>query len=231
MKPAFGVVVLCRYDSSRYPGKILKNVHGRTVLDHICARLIDYFSVDQLVVATSSETSDDPIAIHCEEKGYKLFRGSKNNVAERFIQAAEFGGFDIAARVNGDNFFALPSLIDDSFSLLLSQSLDFVSNVPERTFPMGMSVEILRIEFLRKCLPLYSELRHKEHVTLWLYENQEVGRRLYCQNEQYPYLKGVNLAFDTPEDLELINYICEQLGDDLKNPSLDHLNTILGRGK
>jgi len=206
-----GAIILCRYRSKRLHGKILKEIQGKAILSHIIYKLQKTNSHLNIVVATSTEESDDIIADHCTELDISCYRGDINNVAERFLQCAEFYHFDYTIRINGDNLFLDPFIIDQMIIQLGRQNYDFISNVPERTFPYGMSVEILNTNFFASILPQFDDEKYYEHVTLYLYEHEELGKRHYFYNSICPGLKGINLAIDNENDFQLAEKIYNKL--------------------
>lgn len=221
-----GIVVLCRYESSRLPGKILRKIKGSTILSRIIGKLRLVPNVDEIVVATSTEMADRPIAEHCEKLGIACFRGDHDDVAERFYNCAAAHELDYTIRINGDNLFTDPVIIRQMVRLLDDDVYDFITNVHGRTFPFGMSVEILRTGFYASILPLFNEARYHEHVTLYLYEHPELGKRHYFYNTICPELKGVNLAIDTENDLQLAEKIYSRLSDIREDIGLTELCEI-----
>ena len=197
-----GAVVLVRYNSSRLPGKALMNILGKPVLLYIVERLQEVFSNGQIVIATSSEDSDQPIAKFALESGINCFRGSLENVAERFYEAAKSQNWDYAMRVNGDNIFADIHLIEKVKKLSERGVSDFISNVKDRTFPKGMSIESVRLSYYESLLPkINSSEYYKEHVTAYLYDNTRTDFE-FIYNTEIPSAAGLQLALDTTEDFE-----------------------------
>ena len=196
-----GIIILCRYASTRLPGKILHEIHGRTVLGHIVDRLRRGCLGYPIVVATSQESSDDQIAEYCRRSCLPCFRGSLDDVAGRLLACTEHYGWDYVVRINGDNLFSDPALLHSMLAVAQTGVFDLITNVPGRTFPYGMSIEILRVSFFRYVLETLTDPHNREHVTSWLYENEQVGRRHVVTNQIYPKAAGVQLALDTEEDL------------------------------
>ncbi len=215
-----GVVLLCRYESRRLPGKILKEIRGRTVLSYIAERIRRGAGDRQLVVATSEHPSDDPIASYCARAGLECHRGPLDDVAARFLGCAESRGWDYAVRVNGDNLFLDSETLLAMLAIAETGVYDLVTNVPGRRFPYGMSVEIVRTEFYRQAMQATSEPSHREHVTSWLYEHPTLGTRYVFPNRVCPEAAGLPLALDTTEDLVRAERILERAGPRLSPPGL-----------
>lgn len=197
-----GLILLCRYNSSRLPGKILKRVGEKTVLETIYERLLQARGAEEIVVATSVESTDDVIADFCEERQIRYFRGDLEDVASRFLACAQASGFDFAGRVNGDNLFADIPTIQRAIQLAGTDKFDLITNVPGRTFPAGMTVEVVRTSFFQEVMARVDDARLREHVTLHFYENEGVGRRYIIRCSGLKGAQGADFAIDRAEDLE-----------------------------
>jgi spore coat polysaccharide biosynthesis protein SpsF len=205
-----GAVILSRYNSSRLPGKALKLIHGKSTLSYIIERLLTVFSTDEIILATSTESSDDPIAAFAQENGIACFRGSLNNVAERFFFAAKSQNWDYAVRINGDNIFADIPLMTQIKKIAETGEHDFVSNVKNRTFPKGMSVEAVRLSHYAFLLDAINASNYyQEHVTIYLYENEKSTYH-FIYNTELPDAAGMQMALDTQEDFERTENILAQ---------------------
>jgi spore coat polysaccharide biosynthesis protein SpsF len=204
-----GFVILCRYSSSRLPGKILMEIKGKPILDYIIERLLSVNSNLNVVIATSNEDSDHPIAQYCLTQEISYFRGSLENVAERFLQAAQAHDFDFVFRINGDNLFLDPDLIRLAIAHAETGQFDFISNVERRTFPKGMSIEGVDVSLYAKALRFFSTYE-KEHVMPYFYSNASQFRTLFLYNNDIPEMAGVQLAIDTLDDFEIANYIIDR---------------------
>ena len=206
-----GIVILSRYSSSRLPGKALMTIAGKRVLEYIIERAMQVYPLDRIIIATSVEKSDDPIALFAENYGVNIFRGSLDNVSDRFYQAARKQNWDYAVRINGDNIFLDVNVLRDMINLIPKNDFDFISNVKGRTFPKGMSIEIIKLDYYKKLLPIIlTKLDYKEHVTLHLYENEELGKCYFYTNQILPEAAGIQMALDTQEDFGRSKIIIEK---------------------
>lgn len=226
-----GLVVLCRYGSSRLPGKILKHINGRTVLGHIVDRIRRGADGRPLVIATSTDPSDDAIADYCRRAGLECFRGSLDDVAGRFLASAENYGWDFAVRINGDNLFLDKDILRAMLAVADTDAFDFVTNVPGRSFPRGMSVEIVRVTFYAKTMLAVDDREHHEHVTSWLYQNSDLGRRYVFENRICPEAANFQLALDTEDDLLLSTRILSDAVSEAHHLGLRELYKLATRGK
>ncbi|RAL20195.1 hypothetical protein DL240_18430 [Lujinxingia litoralis] len=200
-RPSTGAVILSRFSSRRLPGKALMPLGGRPLLAFVIERVRTVLPTERIVVATSVEASDDPIAAFCQAHQVTCYRGDLHDVAARFVGAARTAGFDFACRINGDNAFVDAPTLRDMLQLADSNDYDFVTNVHGRTFPVGMSIEIVRTEFMLRLLRHLDAPEHREHVTLALYQRPHLGRRRYVYNTGLPRAAGLHLAIDEFADL------------------------------
>ena len=224
-----GTIILCRYSSTRLPGKILKPLLGKPVLSYLYEKFsaqVDH--PDELLVCTSTDTTDDIIADFCRENEMNVYRGSLENVAERFLQAAEHMNYDYAVRINGDALFVdIPTYLEMK-ETCRQQAFDFISNVKGRSFPFGMSIEFVKTTFYAAIQEdIQISDRYKEHVTLYLYENEKIGKQHHIKNTTCPALAGLDVALDEPKDWDLYQDIMKQLGQDFYSCDLKEFNLII----
>lgn len=201
-----GAIILARLSSNRLPSKALRKIQHKELLIHIIESLKMCRSLTDIIVATSSHQSDDAIETLCDLHNINCFRGELHNVAQRFVDAAKYHGLSHAVRINGDNFFLSPSLIDQICSKA-SEGYDFISNVPGRTFPKGMSVELIKVSWYEKRLKEFTEEKHFEHVTSYLYEHEWSDSRIHYEINPVKNIAGVQLAIDTSQDFHRANEI------------------------
>ncbi len=205
-----GIIILCRFDSVRLPGKILKPILGKPVLSYILERLATVDPNFDIIIATSNEQSDDPIESYCIDNKVSIYRGSKFNVAHRFLSCAENSNLDFAIRINGDNIFTDPIIIRNLTAFAKSGRYNFLSNVQERTFPPGVSVEMVNLKIMRKNISIFTDYE-QEHVMPFFYKNLPIDQILHLKNLDYKYPPGLNLALDTPKDFIKIETIIQNM--------------------
>ena len=152
-----------------------------------------------IVVCTSIEDTDNPIVAFCKKNGINYFRGSLDNVASRFLNCATENNYQNAVRINGDNLFLDSKIIEDMINVIEKNDVKFVSNVKNRTFPKGMSVEIVDVDFYRKQISNFSD-EDLEHVMTYFYSLDEKHTHYVYNESKYP--EKINLAIDTPEDFD-----------------------------
>ena len=203
-----GIVVLARLSSSRLPGKALMDIGGKPLIKHVLDRISKKFDKNLVVVATSTETSDDRLAIYIKGLGYNVFRGSLENVAERFMFAALENSFDTVVRVTGDSLFADPNIINDLLKVYLSGSYDIVSNRKIKSYPVGQTFEVINVRRYQDFYKLFKVSDDFEHVTNFFYQYEDL-LKINLGHHQNPdgVFREISLALDTKEDFEKISQL------------------------
>ena len=202
-----GAIIVCRMDSARFPGKVLKQLCGKPVLEHVIHRCQQMKTLERgLAVATTNRPVDDAIIEFCERLDVPVFRGATDNVAGRLLDCAHSFGFDGFFRVNADSPLLEPSLLDQAARLSHDRAYDLVTNLHPRTFPYGISIELLRTSSFAVAVRRMSLPEHFEHVTRYFYDHADEFRILNISN---PCLVAnlPRLTVDTPEDLERLEHL------------------------
>ncbi|MGE0268293.1 MAG: NTP transferase domain-containing protein [Candidatus Omnitrophota bacterium] len=210
------VILQARMSSQRLPGKVLARVQNKSLLEFTIERLKQSIYIGDIIVATSTEKSDDPVAQYCRSNKIEVFRGELDNVAARFKAVIEQDGLSSFIRISGDSPLIDSHIIDAGIEMFENNSYDIVTNVLNRTFPKGQSFEIFRSEtFLRE----FSNIRtaeEQEHVTKYFYKNKDRFNifNLECISGNFSH---VNLSIDTKEDFSRF----EALINDRSRPVCD----------
>ena len=209
-------IVQARMGSERLLGKVIKPIIGKPMILHVLDRLSQSKYVNEVILATSIEDKELPLVNIVSAAGYKVFRGEEDNVLKRYIDAnREYGG-DVIVRVTGDCPMIDPQIVDNVISYYLIYNYDYVRlDVPD-TFIRGFDVEVFSkdaLEVTYKEVNTDNEEWYKEHVTLYMYRNQEKFKVGYVKGEEL-YNKDYRLCVDTSEDLEMVSKIYENFGDE-----------------
>jgi spore coat polysaccharide biosynthesis protein SpsF len=205
-----GAIVLARLDSTRLPGKALRKLGGRPLVNFALECCRQTAGVDEVVLATTDRLSDTPLVEHVRAAGAPVFLGAETDVAGRFLGAMERFAFDAALRFNVDSPFNRPGLLARGVATMRSGEFDIVSNVPGRRFPFGVSVEVVSREAMRRACSAMKLADDREHVTRYFYSTPGMWRLSLIEPEE-PDCAGANLAIDTGEDLERSEWILSQL--------------------
>lgn len=194
--------------STRLPGKVLKTVLGRPLLQYMIDRLRAQSEVG-VMVATTTNATDDPIVELCQSNQIEFFRDSEQNVLQRYFLAAEKVNADPVIRVTSDCPLLDVSVILDCLELYgHSNQYDFVSNCERRTYPRGYDVELFPYKMLKEAYEIATESHDREHVTPYIMRNTAPSRHAHLVLKDKD-LSSHRLTVDTPEDFELIRRILE----------------------
>ena len=205
------IIVQARMTSTRLPGKVMKIVCGKPLLEHLINRLKRVKCADQIVIATTVNETEDIIVELCKKLDISYYRGSEEDVLGRYYEAAvEYGG-DVIIRITSD----CPVIDPDVVSYLIDfymrnlKKYDYVTNTLKRTYPRGMDAEIVSFKALKEAhFNAYDPL-DREHVTPFI-RNRPTQYHLH--NIKYSSdLSRYRLTVDTSEDMELIRRIFESL--------------------
>ena len=196
--------------STRLPGKVMKLVMGKTLLEHLIDRLKQVKSADEIIIATTTKAVDDIIVETADRLGVKVFRGSENDVLERYYLAAKQSGLDTVVRITSDCPVMDPKVVDQCVSFFFEkQPVDYISNCTKRSFPVGLDVEVFSFEALQRAFNEAKEWPEREHVAPYIYRHPEKFKLAFLECEED--MSGLRWTVDTKEDLELIQKIYEKL--------------------
>jgi spore coat polysaccharide biosynthesis protein SpsF len=198
-------IIQARMGSSRLPGKVLMDLGGETVLSRVVRRLRRASRVHEIITATTESPRDAVIVEACDGLGVPCFRGSEQDVLDRYFRAAEKFGADAVVRITSDCPLIDPALVDEVIQCLVEQHADFACNVMPRTYPRGLDAEVFTVEALRKAWQISDQPHQREHVTPLFYERSDIFRFASVRGERdYSQYRW---TLDTPEDLCLIRAI------------------------
>jgi spore coat polysaccharide biosynthesis protein SpsF len=194
-----GAIIQARMSSRRFPGKVLHELYAKPLIEYLLDRVTHCRGLDQIVVATSTDPSDDRVAEFCARKGLEVFRGPLDNVALRFNSILHARDWDAFARICGDSPMLDQSLLELGIRRFKSTECDLVTNVMPRSFPKGQSIEITRARTFMAAFPLIAEPIDLENVTIFFYRERARFQIVNVKHE--PDLSAVQMSVDTPEDM------------------------------
>lgn len=197
--------------STRLPGKVLKEVLGRPLLEYLVERLRRVELADEIIVATTLNETDLPIVEICRRLNVFVTRGAEFDVLDRYYQAARQHGADIVVRVTSDCPLIDPQVVDDVIRYFHEHTseCDYVSNTLKLSYPLGMSAEVFPFRLLEAAAREAVDEPEREHVTPFIYlrpTRYRIGQ-VVCPED----LSGHRWTVDTPEDFELVRRIIEAL--------------------
>jgi spore coat polysaccharide biosynthesis protein SpsF len=206
-------IIQGRMGSTRFPGKTLKEIAGKPLLHYVISRVSKAKRIDKVVVATSDQKEDDAIAEYCKKSGTPCFRGDLHDVLKRFGGVVrEYSEFETIVRVTADCPLIDPAVIDKVLGVFEKTDADYVSNVLTETYPDGIDVEVFKKSALLESAKEAELSSEREHVTLYIRNNPKY-KKVNVENDEN--LARFRLTVDDPEDLEVVNFLIENYGDNL----------------
>lgn len=195
-------VIQARMGSQRFPGKMLADLHGRPLVEVVLERSSRARLIDRVVLATSDQPEDDPLAAAAEAGGWDVVRGDRDNVLSRYIQAVETWQPGVVVRLTGDCPCVDAATIDAMLTSFEQASCDYMHNTG--TYPDGLDVEVVRAEALRSVVD-DGQLNghHREHVTAFIREHPDRFNIAEYRFEQGDYHRE-HWSVDHPEDLDFV---------------------------
>lgn len=242
-------ILQARMTSSRFPGKVLAPLAGQPMVIRQLERIRRAQELDGIVVATSTDPSDDALAAAVEQFGVPVARGSLDDVLARFITTMDLYRPEVVVRLTADCPLASPAVIDAVVKRFRATEADYASNTMQPTFPDGLDVEVVRAKVLREVAAKSTDPHEREHVTLGVYrrnseytivnvtgpEDHSALRWTVDTPEDYIFVRGVyddlfakTPEFDLAEVLEYLNRNPDRIrtqADAHRNSALDGLDT------
>lgn len=205
------IILQARMGATRLPGKPMKRVLGRPLLSFQLERLRRVKQADAIVVATTTKLQDDEIVDLCRKENIPVFRGSEEDVLERYYQTAKKYQADVIVRITGDCPLIDPSVVDQVIRYYLDHQpgCDYVSNSLTQTYPRGLDVEVFSLSALERAEREAKDAQEREHVTPYIYWHPEMfALGSVVQQDDQSHQRW---TVDTSEDLMLVTKIIEAL--------------------
>jgi glutamate-1-semialdehyde aminotransferase/spore coat polysaccharide biosynthesis protein SpsF (cytidylyltransferase family) len=210
--------------STRFPGKIMAHLAGRPVLAHVIDRVGMASAVDGIIVATSSNRADDPVDRYCQERGIQCYRGSEEDVLDRFHGAAAAANADAILRITADCPLVDPEVVDLVVSTFKKGAFDYVANTLVPTFPDGLDTEVFSKRALDRAHEGAKLKSEREHVTPYMWKHPELFRLHNVRNE--PDYSTLRWTVDEPGDLEYLQLLFDSAPDTSRMFMRDVLSTL-----
>ena len=199
------VLIQARYNSTRFPGKVLKKIGDESLLEIIYSRIKNSKKVNKIVVACSKSKNDIEIVKLCEKKNISFFQGDENNVLKRYYDAAKKYKFKNIVRITSDcpliDYTMLDNLIDNFFL----RKVDYASNINPPSYPDGFDLEIFSFSALENAYQKVVSNSDKEHVTTYIRKNKKFKKfNLQCSSGNF---SNIGLTVDTQKDIQVLKKI------------------------
>jgi len=201
-------IIQARMGSSRLPGKVMMEIDSKhTILDFMINQLEYSKLVDRIIIATSKKAEDDIIETFCKKNTIDCFRGSENDVLDRYYQCAKKFSSKVIVRMPADKPLLDPNVVDQVISEFNNNNYDYITTFLPSTFPSGTEVEVFTFSTLKRMFECHIDNQSKEHVTFQLRKNPKefkIGEFFAPKNKQRPNWR---LTVDYLDDLNLIKKI------------------------
>lgn len=195
-------ILQARMSSRRLPGKVLREINGKPMIYWQLQRIYRAKNVDKVIVATSTDTTDDPLVDFLNSEEVLYVRGSLDNVKERFDNVITQFPTESFIRLTGDCPLVMPSLIDDLVDAFHKAKVDYLSNTIKPTFPDGLDIEVVKTEAFRKLDNASLSKAEIEHVTYGLYSR--TGQFTTQNFVNFQDLSNLRWTVDYQEDLDFV---------------------------
>jgi len=199
-------IVQARMGSTRLPGKVMMPVAGMPMIELLLERLSRARAIDIIILATSSRARDDELSSHVEKLGYAVYRGSEDDVLDRYYQAACLHKADTVVRVTGDCPLIDPALVDEVVDAYMNTGVDYASNIDPPTYPDGLDAEVFSFRALERDWKEAFTPYEREHVTPFIRESGYFTVTNVSYSEDY---SAERWTVDKPGEMELIQRIFE----------------------
>lgn len=214
-------IVIARLDSKRFPRKVLKKINGNSIIKIIHDKVSKIKTLDKIIIATSKRPIDDPLVVFAQKNKINYYRGSYKNVAQRCFDAAKRYKADYFLRLNADSPFVDLKIIKKGISVLRKKKPDLITNLVKRTFPYGISLEIIKVKSLQKSIPLMNKF-DSEHVTNFFYKKKRYFKiiKFYSKNN---LLSNLRMVVDYATDLKVLRYISKKTRNKIFNMDYEQI--------
>lgn len=202
-----GIIIQARMGSTRLPGKVMKNIGDKTLLEHIIFRISRLKNSVKIVIATSNLEKDDEIEDFCKQNDISFFRGSELNVLERYHLCAKENKFDHIVRLTGDNPFIDIEELDNLIELHLNSQADYSRSFA--VLPKGVGSEIFTFEALEQSYKYGFKENHKEHVNEYIEENEDKFKIVELEVKSEKNRPDISLTVDTGDDYNKACFIVQ----------------------
>jgi len=199
-------IVQARMGSIRLPNKVMKSIGIIPMIEILLKRLNNSKLLNQIILATSTDTRNKPLVEHVESLGFTCQQGSDLDVLERYVQVAEQSKADVIVRITGDCPLVDPVLVDECITRFKETKVDYCANTSPPTFPDGLDIEVIKFSALKKAAQEATKLSHREHVTPYIRELDVFSKSNYSNNEDFSALRW---TVDDQKDFDVISKVFE----------------------
>jgi spore coat polysaccharide biosynthesis protein SpsF len=214
-----------RMTSTRLPGKPLLKAAGKAMLEHLVCRLATLNSIDQIVLATTTNDQDMPLVKLANDLGISHFRGSEENVMQRVIDAASSVNADLIVEITGDCPIIDPEIVEQTIRMFKVHKVDYVGNAHLRSYPDGMDTQVFKLDTLKRSAAMTQSQLDQEHVSLHIRNNPNIFSQIHLVAPPEIHWPELGLTLDEAKDYDLLKLIIEHFFE-IGNPFFSCLDVI-----
>ncbi len=218
-------IIQARMGSTRLPNKVLKPLAGKPMLIQVYNRVRAARHLNEVIIATTTAPKDNEIDVLCKKNGISCYRGSENDVLDRYYQAATLHQATNIARITADCPLIDPGVIDLIVDYFLKHDLDYASNTHPPTYPDGLDTEIFSYQALERAWKEARLQSEREHVTPYIWKNPSIFKIGHIDNDKD--LSHLRWTVDEPDDYEFISRVYENFPNTLF--SFDDILNLLNK--
>jgi len=222
------LVTQARSGSTRLPGKVLKEINGKSLLQIHLERLKKCKSVSEIIVATTTNSEDEIIFNKAIQWGFNAYRGSEIDVLDRFYQAVKDKKADWIVRVTSDCPLIDPLLVDNVIDFVQANNTDYGANILIENYPDGQDIEVFKLSALEAAWQSAKLPSEREHVTPYIRNNSDFKEGHLFSSINYPCefdFSKIRMTVDETKDFELISILVNDLGTN--KTWIDYANYII----
>lgn len=220
-------IIQARMNSSRLPGKVMLEAAGKPMLVHLIERLERAWSLDEIILATTLDATDEILWDVALANDVLPHAGSENDVLERVLGAAHHYDVDVIVQVTADNPLLDPAVVDHVVEAYFETDCDYASNMLDLTYPVGQNVDVFSTEILEDVARRTDGAVDHEHVSLYIYSNPQIYKLLSVKAPPELTAPHLRLTVDEPADYELVKTVFERLyPQNPVFPLIDILNLV-----
>lgn len=201
-------IIQARCGSTRFPNKVFAEINGKPLLWHVVNRLKYTTLINDIIIATTTNDIDDVIEEWCKTEGVKCFRGSEDDVLNRYYSASVAYPSDVIVRVTADDPFKEPAVIDRVIRKLIDEHMDLVTNNFPPSFPEGLDCEAFTFRVLEEMEKTTHDAFEREHVTQYVYHNPDMFKIGNVISDTQ--LSSYRWTIDNQEDYEMVKAVYEK---------------------
>ena len=208
----YGIIIQARLSSKRLPGKVLKKINGKALIELQVERLSYFIKNIPIIVATSNSSSDKKLVEFCKRKKINVFTGPLNNVVKRFVQCCDSYNLDSFVRVGGDDPLIDPDCCIKLIQMHKRKYHDLIYASHRKGWPYGAAAELISVKALKKVLSISKNKEDLEHTIPFFFNNQKMFKIKKCFSPKSIRRDKYFLSIDYKEDFRIVKEVVKNIG-------------------